>query len=59
MAATFYAAMFGLENVGQGVLEARKAAESQGRASLDLSAFSLVFYGDSGGAQRRDLHTAA
>jgi CHAT domain len=59
VASTFYRALFDEENIGLGVLEARRAAWSAGREALDLSGLSLVFYGDAGGSERRDLAMAA
>lgn len=59
VAGTFYHAMFAEENVGAGVLRARQEAERAGAATSDLTAYSLVFYGDAGGEHRRELAQAA
>ena len=59
VAETFYRSLFEQENVGVGVLRARHEAGRAGAAALDLTAFSLVFYGDAGGEHRRDLAQAA
>lgn len=59
VAGAFYHAMFAEENVGIGVLRARQEAARAGAATNDLTAFSLVFYGDAGGEHRRELVQAA
>lgn len=59
VAGAFYHTMFAEENVGVGVLRARQKAASAGAATNDLTAYSLVFYGDAGGEHRRELAQAA
>ena len=59
VAGAFYHAMFAEENVGAGVLRARQDAAEAWAATNDLTAFSLVFYGDAGGEHRRELAQAA
>lgn len=56
---TFYPALFGLRNVGLAVSEARRSVRSRFDDRVDLASFGLTYFGDSGGAQRADLHTAA
>lgn len=58
VAGTFYETLFLRENVGLAVLEARRAAASQLRESLDLAAYSFVLYGDAASKHRRDLAMA-
>jgi hypothetical protein len=59
VAGTFYETLFERENVGLGVLDARRRVESAWRDAHDLTAYSLVLYGDAAGEHRRNLATAA
>ena len=59
VAGTFYETLFERENVGLGILEARRRVESLWRDERDLTAYSLVLYGDAAGEHRRNLATAA
>jgi hypothetical protein len=59
VAGTFYETLFERENVGLGILDARRRVESLWREANDLTAYSLVLYGDAAGEHRRNLATAA
>jgi CHAT domain-containing protein len=55
----FYRSLFERRNIGQALLEARCQAATAFHADRDLTALGLVYFGDSGTAERRDTVTMA
>lgn len=56
--AVFYATLIQRRNVGTAVQEAREQALRRFASDADLTGLNVVFFGDAGTAERRDLATA-